>query len=245
MQARLIFDPPASGAWNMARDESLLDQAAGDGHSTLRFYSWAAPTLTLGYFQQAADRAQHAASACCPLVRRSTGGGAILHDQELTYSFTTSVADRLSNVRTLYSIFHQTLVDTLAEWQVAAEVLVGEAPARSPVPRFLCFQRFGAGDVMLSGAKVAGSAQRRHRGAVLQHGSVLLRRSPCAPELPGIVDLAAVADLDAPTLARRWTGRLAKRLEIDWSQQPVNPDLPDIQTRIDDKFAHPRWNARR
>jgi hypothetical protein len=83
---RLIIDPPQNGAWNMAVDEALLLDAIEDGSATLRFYQWSEPTLSLGYFQRYADRNQHHASRNCAIVRRQSGGGAILHDRELTYS---------------------------------------------------------------------------------------------------------------------------------------------------------------
>jgi len=85
---RLIVDRPAPGAWNMAVDEALLDAAVEQGVAALRFYQWSEPTLSLGYFQRHADRDSHAASHDCTLVRRQSGGGAILHDRELTYSLT-------------------------------------------------------------------------------------------------------------------------------------------------------------
>src|ERR1700690_1334272 len=76
---RLIWDDSSAGAWNMALDEALLESADADGLATLRFYRWSEPTLSLGYFQAAADRRLHPASLDCTLVRRSSGGGAILH----------------------------------------------------------------------------------------------------------------------------------------------------------------------
>src|ERR1700682_6410647 len=82
---RLLIDPPALGAWNMAVDQALLEHAASGGW-TLRFYSWIEPTLSLGYFQAHRDRRTHTASRGLPLVRRASGGGAIVHDHELTYS---------------------------------------------------------------------------------------------------------------------------------------------------------------
>src|SRR4051794_9804512 len=85
-RSQLIIDPPCDGAWNMALDEALLLSAERDGIGALRFYTWREPTLSLGYFQPHADRAAHAASKNCTLVRRASGGGAILHDRELTYS---------------------------------------------------------------------------------------------------------------------------------------------------------------
>jgi lipoate-protein ligase A len=79
---RLLIDPPAPGPWNMAVDDVLLDLAAATGQATLRFYQWQQPTLSLGYFQALDNRRQHAASQDCPVVRRATGGGGVLHHPE-------------------------------------------------------------------------------------------------------------------------------------------------------------------
>src|SRR5262245_3748574 len=111
---RLLIDPPASGAWNMAVDEALLETAATEGLPTLRFYEWERPTLSLGYFQSAADRVHHAASRECPVVRRASGGGAIVHDRELTYSIAVPQANpRSAAAAELYDSFHETLVQAL------------------------------------------------------------------------------------------------------------------------------------
>jgi len=83
---RLIIDPPAAGDWNMAVDEVLWDWAGRTGQWCLRMYRWAVPTLSLGYFQAYDDRWRHRASQQCPVVRRISGGGAIVHDLEWTYS---------------------------------------------------------------------------------------------------------------------------------------------------------------
>ena len=90
---RVIVDPPADGAWNMAVDEALLlsDERTG---LTIRFYQWEEPTLSLGYFQSLAEREQHPPSVDCPMVRRASGGGAILHDRELTYSMVAPLDQR-------------------------------------------------------------------------------------------------------------------------------------------------------
>src|SRR5687767_6703039 len=98
--ARLIIDPPAEGSWNMAVDEALLESAADSGEITLRFYEWSRATLSLGYFQSHAERSGHTASLACPMVRRSTGGGAIVHDQELTYSLVVPMDGRSHSAAT-------------------------------------------------------------------------------------------------------------------------------------------------
>src|SRR3569833_2236254 len=84
---RLIVDESRGGELNMAIDELLADAA----RPVLRFYAWRPATLSLGYFQAYADRHAHAASLGCPVVRRSSGGGAIVHDHEITYSLVVPV----------------------------------------------------------------------------------------------------------------------------------------------------------
>src|SRR5213592_104397 len=117
--ARLIIDKHL-GPMNMAVDEALLLSAPRTG-PTLRFYQWEEPTLSLGYFQSAAERCQHATSAGCAIVRRSTGGGAILHHDELTYSFVIPMSQQEKSAsQPLYYAFHETLVESLAELGIEA-----------------------------------------------------------------------------------------------------------------------------
>src|SRR4051794_30663710 len=104
---RLIVDPPLEGPMNMAIDEALLNSAATGGIATLRLYQWNKPTLSLGYFQRAAEREMHPPSLACPLVRRASGGGAILHDRELTYSIAIPEASASAAAsRRLYEGIH-------------------------------------------------------------------------------------------------------------------------------------------
>src|SRR5688500_12298617 len=111
MDARLIVDSPANGSWNMALDEALFQTTQSSRQVTLRFYQWSAPTLSLGYFQAAADRQKHDASRDCPLVRRSTGGGAIVHDVELTYSLVCPIDhDRSAVAQGMVRQVHSALI---------------------------------------------------------------------------------------------------------------------------------------
>jgi lipoate-protein ligase A len=224
---RLIFDPPAAGAWNMAVDEGLLQTAATSGVATLRFYTWEEPTLSLGYFQAAADRQLHPSSRECPMVRRASGGGAIIHDRELTYSFAwPQTSGKAGPATQLYDALHQTLVEALGEFGVEADLYHATDCSRGAIDPaaepFLCFQRLTCGDVVCGGAKIAGSAQRRRRGAVLQHGSVLLSRSAKAPGLPGIADLTGTS-VASQQLADCWTRALLLRLSADGRPAELEP----------------------
>jgi lipoate-protein ligase A len=227
MFCRLFLDPPASGAWNMAVDEALLESAAADEGFSLRFYRWIEPTLSLGYFQKFDDRNDHAASRNCAIVRRATGGGAILHDSEVTYSITVPPGNRLASQHLiLYKSVHAALIEVLAGFGFHAAIYVAENRNENANEPFLCFQRRSPGDVLLSDLKIAGSAQRRFKGAVLQHGSVLLRRSDMAPELPGIFDLVKeVFNIDQ--LIREWSIKLADAMSLKVHES----DLSDLERK--------------
>ncbi len=244
-ECRLIVDPPAPGAWNMAVDEVLLDWTARAGRCCLRFYQWDPPTLSLGYFQLPADRSVHGASAECELVRRASGGGAILHDRELTYAFTAPAAHPLARRRRyLYETIHHTLIEVLADLGVEAACSAGsrEPAARQP---FLCFQRRSVGDLLVGDTKIAGSAQRRVRGAVLQHGSVLLRRSACAPEL-GSLEEAAGLVLTAEELIERWLPKLGASLHLSFRRDPLDrPQRQQAAAVAEAKYAAAAWTEKR
>ena len=200
MPARVIFDSPGGGAWNMAVDQALLMSAEQDGIVTLRLYAWDQPTLSLGYFQKYDDRQLHAASVACPVVRRRSGGGAILHDQELTYSLSIPSSHRWSKETSeLYDLVHRVVIELLAEdgiksqlFKDATEVKTegGDLEVVIDPTAFLCFQRRSDGDLVSSEVKVLGSAQRRLKHSLLQHGSLLFQKSKFAPELPGLMELS-------------------------------------------------------
>ena len=243
---RVVRDPAGDGAWNMAVDEALLGSQPPNAQSALRFYSWAQPTLSLGYFQQAADRQQHSASANSPCVRRPSGGGAILHDNELTYCAIVPRADpRCQQPDRLYEAFHSALIRALADCGFPDARFCGDtATTHLPEP-FLCFQRRTPLDVLQGDAKIAGSAQRRRANAVLMHGSVLLKASPVAPELPGICDLAG-RSLSSEPLAAAWLHRLAATL--NWTLIPgelTHHERTEARRLRETKYLTAAWNDRR
>ena len=267
-ECRLIVDPPAVGAWNMAVDEALLIDAAENGVATLRFYAWSEPTLSLGYFQRYNDREQHAASRNSAVVRRQTGGGAILHDREVTYSLALPSTHSLSrDARRLYAAMHDAFIATLtALVPVNHWTLIRRGPDSGASPNgqaFLCFERHACGDVLLvrrrdenrpvmqtpgnesNAVKILGSAQRRYRGAVLQHGSLLLQKSPAAPELAGIADLTG-----APITAAELIDALTDRLENVLDARGFSCRLPEgLESNAghlaNTKYGSAAWTKRR
>lgn len=245
---RLLTFRRGEPAENMALDESILRSVDGGGLPTLRFYGWSEPTLSLGYFQRVGDRIGHRESAALPCVRRSTGGGAIVHDRELTFSITVPQQDRRPGARgTLYQRTHAAVAETLLRFGVPA-VPFRSAGAESSVPGqpFLCFQRRTAEDLVVAGYKVLGSAQRTSRRAVLQHGSLLIGCSRAAPQLPGIRELAG-SSATANRLAEALAEAFANVLGIDrWSEQGIT-DLERIQadTLRRDRYGHADWLNRR
>lgn len=243
---RLLPLQTAPGAWNMAVDEWLLRSAELRGHCALRLYEWSPATLSLGYFQPVAARQDHSASRACALVRRSTGGGAILHDRELTYSLVIPTRHRLAvDPLSLYRLAHGALIAALAELGIQTRLCEVAAQLPRDQEPFLCFQRRAVGDVLLGDFKIAGSAQRRHRGAILQHGSVLLAASPFAPELPGISDLMG-DQLSAVSLASAFLPRLATALAVTPdSEAPSTSQQESIAQLEIGQFNSAGWLTRR
>lgn len=243
---RLIESPAAPGAWNMAVDAALLESAADSGTCCLRFYRWSEPTVSLGYFQGYADRRIHESSRDCKIVRRSTGGGAIVHDREITYSVIVPVGHPLvAHPPALYQVLHRTLIMALAEWGLAAVVCEDPPHVSAALEPFLCFQRRASGDVLLGNWKIAGSAQRRRRWGILQHGSVLLQRSVAAPELPGLIDVGG-REVNADQLAQVWRGKLAEECNICWQNDQLSAaETERAQRIVDETYNEKDWTMRR
>jgi lipoate-protein ligase A len=177
-QWRLIITPPARGAWNMAVDETLLD-AAGKGLSLpcLRLYSWEPPCLSIGYAQPSSDvDRQKLKYFGWDLVRRPTGGRAILHTDELTYSVVAPLSEtRVSGgVLESYQRLSKALLAALHSLGLPAEAHpihpAGSNQANAPV----CFEVPSHYEIVVADKKLIGSAQARRKDGVLQHGTLPL-----------------------------------------------------------------------
>jgi lipoate-protein ligase A len=158
------------GAENMALDARLLEEACASGAFYLHSYAWQRPTLSLGYFQKLEDVAVDASRV--DVVTRFTGGGAILHDRELTFSLAVPPEHALSrlDVNDSYLELTRPLLFWLRGLGLQAEFR-GECPSSKPAN---CFAGAACPDIVVKGKKIFGSAQRRKNGGILQHGSLLL-----------------------------------------------------------------------
>jgi len=233
---RLLPFVLADGATNMAADEAMLESAAEFGLASLRFYTWSEPTISLGYFQPAS--AVSSIPGNLVRVRRSTGGAAIVHHHELTYAVALPDAKLWRSGESWICRFHHFVRDALAEQDVESRtVLCGEEKLLGEV---LCFLHQTAGDLLIRGSKIAGSAQRKRKGALLQHGSILLARSPYAPVLAGIHDL-----IEREPFAEAWLAeRLASRFDCEPGEWTAH-ERERIAAIRAEKYANPEWNARR
>ena len=230
----------------MAVDQALLESVQFDRLPCLRLYQWNEPTISLGYFQQFADRQQHQGSLSCPVVRRATGGGAICHDQEVTYSLVTPVEQLPNrNCQHLYTLVHQTIIDQLKEHDIHAELRCQTDSSVTSQQPFLCFQRKADGDILIDRQKVGGSAQRRQRGVVLQHGSLLLNRSSAVPEIAGINQLTGVS-LNPQNWIEDWPRRLAQALGWNLICETLKQEQEARAEQLQhERFSSAQWTKRR
>ncbi len=171
---RLLLAEPRSGAENMARDSALQARAARTGETVFSIYSWTRPTLSFGRHQPATGLydIEKIRSANVDVVRRPTGGRAILHDHEVTYSVTAPLREAAS-LRETYSRINRILLDGLGRLGVGVELASPSERAAVPSMR-PCFETPGEGELVARGSKLVGSAQWRDEGALLQHGSILV-----------------------------------------------------------------------
>jgi lipoate-protein ligase A len=228
---------------NMALDEALLQSALTRGDAALRFYFWSEPTLSLGYFQSHTERLADPLLKDVAYVRRPTGGAAILHHLEITYALALPAGPPWHNAENWICRMHYAIAGALRRFEVnATAVACGEEQKLGP---HLCFLHQTPADLRINQHKVVGSAQRRPHGATMQHGSILLRRSPHAPSLPGICDLAG-RDVNASELERGIVAELSAATQwafepTDWSEAERIAANELERT----KYATQEWNEKR
>ncbi len=266
---RLIISPPARGPWNMAVDEALLE-ATIDGRSLpcLRLYSWEPACLSLGYAQPSKDiDLTRLASRGWEWVRRPTGGRAILHTDELTYSVVAPLSEpRLAgSVLESYQRLSVALLSALHCLGLPAEAHPIH-PAQSNQPAAaVCFEVPSNYEVVVAGKKLVGSAQARRKNGVLQHGTL-----PLSGDLTRITHVMAYPDeiqrkeaavrlcqhattveavlghsISWEVAAHAFITAFEQELDLEFVQLPLT-DLE--QERCEElvlkKYAHPTWLER-
>jgi lipoyl(octanoyl) transferase len=267
---RLMLSPPARGAWNMAVDEAILEGViAGKSPATLRLYAWEPPCLSLGYAQPFADvdfptLQQHS----WDIVRRPTGGRAILHTDELTYAVIGPGTDpRLAgSVLESYHNLAQALLLALQKLGCDPRAAADPPAAPGSDPKGpVCFEVPSHYEITVRHKKLVGSAQRRSKGGVLQHGSLPLHgdlgRITLGLRFP---DPAARQEASMRLLERAATLENLLGVAIPWSQaaqafrdafsEALDLDLqPGVLTQTEselaqqlarDKYAGDPWTRR-
>lgn len=221
---RLILHQPAEGPWNMAVDEAIFEAAgAGRVPPTLRLYAWEPACLSIGYAQPVEDVDTDALlSHGWQLVRRPTGGRAILHTDELTYSICGPASDRClkGGVLESYQRISQALLSALHYLDVQAHASPKpDTPPGSKPKGPVCFEVPSNYEITHEGKKLVGSAQARRKNGVLQHGSLPLAgditRITRVLRFPSLEERQTAADRLA---ARATTAEAALKHPITWKQ---------------------------
>jgi lipoate-protein ligase A len=268
-QWRLIMGEVADGATNMAVDQTIAEAATvGKALPTMRFYTWHPACVSLGRNQPIADiDVGRCASRGFDIVRRPSGGRAILHTDELTYCVAAPASEpRVSGgVLEVYHRLTAGLVSALHSLGIAAGE-AGTEPSGEATPSAACFRVPSAHEIVLSGRKLLASAQCRQAGWVLQHGSLPLRG-----DVGRIADVLALADDDerdalrsalrsrsttvadvlgseqgfeqvAAVLAEGW----ARVLNVTWQRGELSPWERSRAAELrETKYADRSWTERR
>jgi lipoate-protein ligase A len=236
---RLLPLESAPGPYNMAADEALL-AAAIQGQASLRGYTWSEATVSLGYFQPAASR-HDAGLGNLPFVRRPSGGSTLVHHHELTYSL--ALPAHLAAGQKWMPRMHGVIIRALERHGLAGKLRLAGATERHG--NVLCFQQYTPGDVLCAGRKIVGSAQRKQRQCLLQHGGILLAQSEHAPQLPGIRELTGVT----LTPEQVMESIIAEfEIETGWQRNPTYwnaQDQASIAWLLEHRYASAAWNEKR
>jgi lipoate-protein ligase A len=228
----------------MAADQALLESASGAWAISLRFYTWPRATLSLGYFQPEAVRHSDARLEALPWVRRPSGGEALVHDREVTYALALPPgAPWQRRGESWLWRMHGVIAAALADLGVQGRPC-GEGEERR-LGEVLCFLHQTPADLLVDGAKVVGSAQRMQRGALMQHGGILLAASPAAPQLPGITELTGRS-----LSPQEVVGAVAERFGRATGAAVVPGGWSDLERRriaelVTTRYTQPAWNSKR
>ena len=265
---RLLYTPPSPGAWNMAVDEAVLESMSrGESLPTLRLYAWDPACLSLGFAQRYADvDVTHLRARGWDVVRRITGGRAILHTDELTYSVVGPADNPIlaGSVLESYNRLARALLTAIRTLELPVEMKEGKAD-ESGQSNPVCFEVPSTYEITVDGKKLIGSAQARRKEGVLQHGSL-----PLTGDLTRITealvfaDEASRAEAAKRLLARAATAESSLGHEVDWETaarsivrafeaelglsfkrgELSQKEISRADELVREKYAHPAWTKR-
>jgi len=266
---RVIKHSPANGAWNMAVDEAILESVYNnESPPTLRLYAWEPACLSLGHAQRLSEANLEVLNQNgWHLVRRPTGGRAILHVDELTYSVIAHQSDPRvrGGVLESYLRLSKALLEALKSLGLNPEANENATSEKPPKPNPVCFEVPSNYEITVNGKKLIGSAQARRKEGILQHGAL-----PLYGDLTRIItalhfkDAAAQADAKTRLLAHATTVERELGHAPSWEQashafqdafqQVLNLDLQpgqltkkeniQAQQLVLEKYNHPSWTER-
>ncbi|HVS17170.1 MAG TPA: hypothetical protein VMT18_01125 [Planctomycetota bacterium] len=238
---RLITTWGAAPDFHMGLDEALLFSRGAP--VTLRLYTWSPDALSLGYFQALED--VPAAERAAALVRRITGGGAIHHAAELTFSITAPLDHPLYRgpVVDSYSRVHALVARTLARHGVEARERGEAALASDRADTGMCFHESSAQDLVWDRRKGVGSAQRRREGRVLHHGSIKLDTTPLEGDIASLARMGVRVTPEA--LGEDLVEVLADALDVRLTRSAPSPDERAAGQALGQRYADPAFLRRR
>ena len=238
---RLITTWAAAPDFNMGLDEALL--VTPGLPPTLRFYTWKPDTLSLGYFQKLSD--VPGAEKAGAIVRRITGGGAIHHVRELTFSISADLSTELyaGSLSDSYARVHAAIARALSKFDVEARLRGESALSSDRADTGMCFHHSTSLDLVWDGKKGVGSAQRRKHGRVLHHGSIKLGTSPLEGEIATLESrrrgLSPAAF--APALREAFQDEFKVELEAAVPERDERDLARELGTRyLSQEFVHSR-----
>jgi lipoate-protein ligase A len=247
-------------AENMAVDEAVFRLNRREGlPPTLRFFGWAPSAVSLGYFQKTSREIDVEACrrAGIDIVRRPTGGKAVLHDRELTYSLSASVDHPLftGDILGTYRVISDCIAEALRRLGLAPEMESdGRSAAGTPLEAY-CFAAPSRYELLVGGRKICGSAQVRTSGSFLQHGSLLIDMDPVRTAAVMRVSAEGVAastttlqeqlgrSIGADELSRVLRGSFEDKLGIIVVEEDLTAAEEELKQRLlAEKYGTDRWN---
>jgi lipoyl(octanoyl) transferase len=270
-----INSGPQSASYNMAMDDALLElHSKGRIPPVVRFYEWNPATLSIGYFQKAAEAVdmEKVKEMGLGFVRRPTGGRAVLHDRELTYSIIVSEShpDMPESVTEAYRVISAGLLEGFRNLGLQAEFAVPasreERNALKQPKSAVCFDAPSWYELVVEGRKAAGSAQTRQKGVILQHGAI-----PVSLDLDKLVSVfrfqtedhrrrmkeklekkaVSIEELSGRTVemaevAEAFRSGFEKALDVELIKRDPDKEILELVRQLEEeKYSNDSWNFKK